>query len=67
MKMVASQYIYQYFMVSNGAQLILKECEARGCNLYDLPDYAVIQINDTSDDDHPRADPFINCAGTFCG
>ena len=34
-------------MVSNGAQLILKECEARGCNLYDLPDYAVIQINDT--------------------
>ena len=37
----------QYFMVSNGAQLILKECEAQGCNLYDLPDYAVIQINDT--------------------
>ena len=37
----------QYFMVSNGAQLILKECEGRGCNLYDLPDYAVIQINDT--------------------
>ena len=37
----------QYLMVSNGAQLILKECEARGCNLYDLPDYAVIQINDT--------------------
>ena len=37
----------QYFMVSNGAQLILKECEARGCNIYDLPDYAVIQINDT--------------------
>lgn len=37
----------QYFMVSNGAQLILKECEARGCNLYDLSDYAVIQINDT--------------------
>ena len=37
----------QYFMVSNGAQLILKECEARVCNLYDLPEYAVIQINDT--------------------
>ena len=37
----------QYFMVSNGAQLILKECEARGCNLYDLPDYAVIQSNET--------------------
>ena len=37
----------QYFMVSNAAQLILKECEERGCKLYDLPDYAVIQINDT--------------------
>lgn len=37
----------QYFMVSNGARLILDECVERGCNLYDLPDYAVIQINDT--------------------
>ncbi len=37
----------QYFMVSNGAQLILDECTAKGCNLYDLPDYATIQINDT--------------------
>ncbi len=37
----------QYFMVSSGAQLILDECTAKGCNLYDLPDYAVIQINDT--------------------
>lgn len=37
----------QYFMVSNAAQLILDECEAKGCRLYDLPDYAVIQINDT--------------------
>jgi len=37
----------QYFMVSSGARLILEECEAKGCNLYDLPDYAVIQINDT--------------------
>ena len=37
----------QYFMVSSGAQLILDECVARGCQLYDLPDYAVIQINDT--------------------
>ncbi|MFQ6961430.1 glycogen/starch/alpha-glucan phosphorylase [Clostridium sp. D5] len=37
----------QYFMVSNGARLILDECEAKGCKLYDLPDYAVIQINDT--------------------
>lgn len=37
----------QYFMVSCGAQLILDECTAKGCNLHDLPDYAVIQINDT--------------------
>lgn len=37
----------QYFMVSSGAQLILDECTAKGCNLYDLPEYAVIQINDT--------------------
>ena len=37
----------QYFMVSSGARLILDECRQRGSNLYDLPDYAVIQINDT--------------------
>ena len=37
----------QYFMVSNGARLILDECVGRGCSLYDLPEYAVIQINDT--------------------
>ncbi len=37
----------QYFMVSSGAQLILDECVARGCRLYDLAEYAVIQINDT--------------------
>lgn len=37
----------QYLMVSAGAQLILDECTARGCQLYDLPDFAVIQINDT--------------------
>lgn len=37
----------QYFMVSAGAQLILEECEARGCNLHNLPEYAAIQINDT--------------------
>ena len=37
----------QYFMVSAGAQLILGECTAKGCNLHDLADYAVIQINDT--------------------
>ena len=34
-------------MVSAGAQLILDECTAKGCNLHDLYDYAVIQINDT--------------------
>ena len=37
----------QYFMVSSAAQLILMECEKRGSTLYDLFDYAVIQINDT--------------------
>ena len=37
----------QYFMVSNAAQLILDEAVERGCNLHDLADYAVIQINDT--------------------
>ncbi len=37
----------QYFMVSNAARLILDECEAKGSNFYDLPDYAAIQINDT--------------------
>ena len=37
----------QYFMVSNGARFILDECIAKGSNLYDLYDYAVIQINDT--------------------
>ncbi len=37
----------QYFMVSNAARLILQECQAKGCNLYDLPEYAAIQINDT--------------------
>ena len=37
----------QYFMVSNGAQLILEECQKKGSDLHDLADYAVIQINDT--------------------
>ena len=37
----------QYFMVSNAAQLILQECQERGCTLYDLPKYAAVQINDT--------------------
>ena len=37
----------QYLMVSAGAQLILEECVERGSNLYDLAEYAAIQINDT--------------------
>ena len=37
----------QYFMVSNGAQLILKEAKAKGYDLHKLYDHAVIQINDT--------------------
>ena len=37
----------QYFMVSNAAQFILDEATKKGCNLHDLADYAVIQINDT--------------------
>ena len=37
----------KYFMVSNGAQLIIDEAIEKGSNLHDLADYAVIQINDT--------------------
>ena len=37
----------QYFMVSNGAQLLLDEAVAKGSNLHDLADYATVQINDT--------------------
>ena len=37
----------QYFMVSNAAQLILKEAEERGVNLYHLHEHVCIQINDT--------------------
>ncbi len=37
----------QYLMVSAGAQFLLDECIAKGCKLYDLFDYAIIQINDT--------------------
>ena len=37
----------QYFMVSNAARLILDEAKERGSDIYDLADYAVIQINDT--------------------
>ena len=40
----------QYFMVSNAAQLILKEAEDNGYDLYRLYDHVAIQINDT----HPR-------------
>ena len=37
----------QYFMVANGAKLILDEAKANGSNLHDLADYAAVQINDT--------------------
>lgn len=37
----------QYFMVSNAAQLLIDEAVAKGSNLHDLADYAVVQINDT--------------------
>lgn len=37
----------QYLMVSAGAQFILSECAARGCDYHNLADYAAIQINDT--------------------
>lgn len=40
--------IYQeYFMVSNGAQLILKECKEKGQDLRKLHEFVAIQINDT--------------------
>ena len=37
----------QYFMVSNAAQLILKELREKKADLRKMYDYAVIQINDT--------------------
>ena len=37
----------QYFMVSNAAQLILKELAGKGYAMRDLAKHAVIQINDT--------------------
>lgn len=37
----------QYFMVSNGAQYILKEMKEAGHDLRDLDKHVVIQINDT--------------------
>ena len=37
----------QYFMVSNGAQYILKEAKDRGVDLHKLNEHVTIQINDT--------------------
>ena len=37
-------------MVSNAAQLILKETEERGFDLYHLHEHVVIQINDDPSD-----------------
>ena len=37
----------QYFMVSAGAQLVLKELEERGFDPHTISDHVVIQINDT--------------------
>ena len=37
----------QYFMVSAGAQLILRELEERGYGIDTLADHVVVQINDT--------------------
>jgi starch phosphorylase len=37
----------QYFMVCNGAQLILKEIKDNGYDLHKMYEHAVIQINDT--------------------
>ena len=37
----------QYFMVSNGAQLIIEDIKNRGIDLRDLSKYVTIQINDT--------------------
>ena len=37
----------QYLMVSAGAQLILAECAARGCDYHDLADYAAISTTPT--------------------
>ncbi len=40
--------IYQeYFMVSNGAQLIIKELKEKGYDLHKMAEHAAIQINDT--------------------
>ena len=48
--------VYQeYFMVANAAQLLVQEAEQRGSNLYDLAEYAAVQINDT----HPLYFPLL--------
>lgn len=40
--------IYQeYFMVSNGAQLIIRELKEKGYDLHHMEEHAAIQINDT--------------------
>ncbi len=40
--------VYQeYFMVSNAAQLIIRELKEKGVDLYKMDEHAVIQINDT--------------------
>ncbi len=40
--------IYQeYFMVSNGAQLIIKEMKEKNQDLHKMPEHVAIQINDT--------------------
>ena len=37
----------QYFMVSNGAQLIIKELKEKGYDLYEMDKHVAIKINDT--------------------
>ena len=37
----------QYFLVSNGAQLIIKEMKEAGYDLYEMDKHVAIQINDT--------------------
>lgn len=37
----------QYFMVCNAAKMILEEVKQKTDNLYEMPKYAAIQINDT--------------------
>ena len=46
-KAVCSVFTSSTSWSATAPRLILDECIARGSNLHDLPDYAVIQINDT--------------------